>query len=73
MEGDAVGAAFDEGLDIIKGADDHQMHIKKEIGHLPDGLKYGRAEREVRDEDAVHHIQVDGIGRRNARKLPVQP
>ena len=38
---------------------DHQVRVEHFRGDLADGREHGKSERKVRDEHAVHHVDVD--------------
>ena len=56
-----VGAGPDIGLHPALGLLDHEVHVEGEAGPLPDGLDDGRADGEVGDEVAVHHVHVEQV------------
>ena len=65
VEGDRVGAGLGEGLDVALGRLDHQVDVDRAAGVVDAvGDRGGdqRADRDRRDEVAVHHVEVDHPG-----------
>ena len=58
MEGDEVRAALREITDVADRVVDHQMHVEEHAGDLPDRRDHRKTEGDVRDEIAVHHVDV---------------
>ena len=44
------------------GFDDHHVNVDRQVGHLADRLDDRHAVGDVRDEVAVHHVEVEGSG-----------
>ena len=57
-----VRAGLREAVEVALGLDDHEMHIERELRQLPDRLDYLGAKGEVRDEPAIHHVDVNPVG-----------
>ena len=62
MQADVVGAGVDEGVQIGIDRRDHQVDVERQFGVLAQGRQHGRAEADVRDEMAVHDVQMQPIG-----------
>ena len=62
VDGDEIGPRPGIGLDPALGLLDHQVEVEREPGALLDGLDDGRSDRQVRDEVAVHDVDVDLVG-----------
>ena len=62
MHGQAVGAGLGEGLEIGIDRRDHQMHVERLFGVRPQRLHHRRADGDVGNEMAVHHIDMDQVG-----------
>ena len=41
---------------------DHQVHVERNLRHFLDRLDYRRADRKVRHEMSVHHIDMEQVG-----------
>src|SRR5204862_705177 len=63
-----------ERVDVVLGLDHHQVHIDRFVGQLAERLDHIRAERDVRYEPSVHHIDVQPIraGLENLSDLVLQ-
>ena len=59
MDRDDVGARFRKAFDVAFRFNDHQVRVEHFRGDLADGREHGKSERKVRDEHAVHHVDVD--------------
>ena len=59
MHGDHVGAGPREALDEAVRPLDHQVHVQRQIRLLVDRLHHQGTDRQVRDEVAVHDVQVE--------------
>ncbi len=57
-----IGPRLGEGGKIALWLDDHQMHVERLRRRATDGLENDRANRQVRHEAAVHHIDVNPVG-----------
>src|ERR1700730_7856811 len=62
MDRHSVRARRREALEVVLGLDDHQMHIDRQLGELAHGFDYLGAEGEIRNEAAVHDIDVNPVG-----------
>jgi hypothetical protein len=62
MHGDDVGASLGEGFEIRVARRDHQMHVDGFFGQRPQRLDDRRADRNVRHEVPVHHVDMDPVG-----------
>ena len=62
MHSDDIGAGFGEGLQIRIAGGDHQVHVKRLLGVPPERLHHVGAERNVGNEVAVHHVDMDPVG-----------
>ena len=62
VNGKPVGARAREVVEVLLRLDHHQVHVERQRGEPPDGLDDLRAEREVRNETAVHHVDVNQVG-----------
>ena len=62
MHQQMIGAGAREGVEIALRLDDHQMHVDRLLGGAPHRLDHHRADRQVRHEAAVHHIDMDPVG-----------
>jgi hypothetical protein len=59
VDGDPVGAGFGDGRDEVVGTFDHEMAVERDLGNLAEGGDYGRADRKIGDEVAVHDVDVE--------------
>ena len=57
----SVGARLDERARVAVRLLDHQVHLDRQPRQLAHRLHHVRPEREVGDEMAVHHVDVDDI------------
>src|SRR6185369_9522654 len=62
MDGHRVAAGLEELVDELPGVRDHEMRVEGQAGAAPKRLDRLRAEGQVRDEVAVHHVEVDPVG-----------
>ena len=62
VDGQHVRTGIDEGRDVLIGIGDHQMHVQRQFGRLPDGFHDWRADGDVRHEMAVHHVHMEQMG-----------
>src|SRR3989475_828799 len=53
-----------EGFDVVLPLDDHQVHVDRLAGELAQRLDHAGAERDVRNEAPVHHVDMQPIGSR---------
>ena len=67
VHADEVGAGLRVGADPALGILDHEMHVERQRGRALDGLDDHRADRQVRHEVTVHHVDVDVVGARRSR------
>ena len=62
MDGDDVGAGLGEGVEEGVDRRDHQMDVER-LGRVrAERLHHRRADGDVRDEMAVHDVDVDPVG-----------
>ena len=66
---DEVGARAREVLQVAVGLDDHQVEIERNRRRLADRLHDRGTQRDVRDELAVHDVDVDHVGARRRDRL----
>ena len=59
---EVVGAGPNEVLKVALGLDDHEMDVEGLNSGASDCLDHDRAERDVRHEAAIHHVDVNPIG-----------
>ena len=64
VERDRVAAGVEVLLDVAAGLADHQVRVERQLRPAAEVLDGLRAEREVRDEVAVHDVEVDPVGAR---------
>ena len=57
-----IGAQMGEGFDIAIGIGDHQMHVQRFGGMFGDDFYHRDPIRNIRNEQAIHHIDVVPIG-----------
>ena len=62
MDGDDVGAGFGEGVEERIDGRDHQMDVERLLRVRPERLHDRGTDRQVRDEMAVHHVDMDPVG-----------
>src|SRR5262245_6831500 len=62
VHGDHGGPGLYERLEVTVRFLDHEVNIQGHLHNLPDGLHHRHANRQIRDEMAVHHVHVDEIG-----------
>ena len=62
MDGDRVAAGLEELIQPAARLVDHQVRVERDLGHRAERPDGARAEREVRDEVGVHHVEVDPVG-----------
>ncbi len=62
LDQQVIGAGFGEGRDIALGLDDHQMDVERLCRRAANRLEHDRADRDVGNEAAVHHVDMDPIG-----------
>ena len=58
----AVRAGAREVVEVVLRLDDHQVHVERKLGELAHRLDDLRAEGEVGNEAAVHHVDVNPVG-----------
>ena len=61
VERDMVGARLRERLDVLFRVDQHQVDVEGQGGVFAHGGDDRGAERDVRDEMAVHYVQMDHV------------
>ena len=59
VNGDRLSARGEEPRDLVEGVVDHEMNVHDEIGRARKLLEQRNAHGEVRDEMAVHHVDVN--------------
>ena len=59
LDRDHIGSRLGEGGDELVRILDHQVAVERQIGNGPDRFDDRRAEGDVGDEMAVHHVHVD--------------
>jgi hypothetical protein len=64
-----IGAGLDERPRIAVRLLDHEVHLDGQAGDAPNRLHRINAQREIRDEMAVHHVDVEGIDLRRLQPL----
>ena len=62
MDGDDVRAGLGEGVEERIDRRDHQVDVERLLRVRPERLHHRRADREVGDEMAVHHVDMDPVG-----------
>ena len=58
VESDVVGAGLDDWAGVAKRIGDHEVSVEVNLRGFADAFDHGRAEGDVGDEVAVHHVQV---------------
>ncbi len=61
MDRNEIGAGLGEILEEGIARRDHQMHVEEGLRVRPERLHHARADRDVRHEMPVHHIDMDPI------------
>src|SRR5262245_35387539 len=61
VDGNAVCARVGEFRQVTAGLGHHEVNVKRQGGGPAHSTHARRAEAEVRGEDAVHDVDVDGI------------
>ena len=62
VERDRVAARLEELVDVRGRVADHQVRVERQLGPRPDPLDHLRPEGQVRDEVAVHDVDVEPVG-----------
>jgi hypothetical protein len=62
VDGDPISAGIGEGWDEFVRAFNHEMAVERDLGNLAEGGDYGRADRKIGDEVAVHDVDVEDGG-----------
>ena len=62
VDGESVGAGLGEGGEIGIGRRDHQMDVERLLRVRPDRFHDIGPDRDVGDEVAVHHVDMDPVG-----------
>ena len=57
-----IGAGVGEGGEIVLRLDDHQMNVEGLRRRATDRLQHDRPDGDVRNETAVHHVDMDPVG-----------
>ena len=61
MDGNDVRAGLRESIEERVDGRDHQMDVERLVQCAAECLHHGRADREVRHEMAIHHVDVDPV------------
>ena len=70
VHADEVRAGLRVRGDPALGVLDHQVHVERQGRRAPHRLDHDRADRQVRHEVAVHHVDVDVVRRARSRRPP---
>jgi len=62
MHRDHAGARLGECVEVLVGIHDHQVNIQRNLRDSPNRFHDRRSDGDVRDEMAVHDVDVDQIG-----------
>ena len=57
-----LAPAFDECFEVARGLRNHQMRIERQPGYLAHRFQHRHADREVRHEMPVHHVEMNQVG-----------
>jgi hypothetical protein len=57
-----IGAGVGEDVKVALRLDDHQMNVERLGRRAANGLQHNRPDRDVPNETAVHHVDMDPIG-----------
>ena len=68
MDQDMVGFGPHEVVAIALGLDDHEVHVERLGRGAAHRLDQDRADAEVRNEPAVHDVDVNPVGTRNVQR-----
>ena len=49
-------------MNVLLGMHNHEVYVQLFFASLAHGLQHGEAERDVRHEHAIHHVQVKPLG-----------
>src|SRR5262249_27052266 len=60
--GNQVRAGSRESFDVLVGVGDHQVAVEREVSHPPSRFDDQRSYRDVWNEVAVHHVDVNQSG-----------
>ncbi len=61
MHDQPIGPSLGKGLDLASRVRDHEMDVKRQLDLGPKCPDNPRAERDVRHELPVHHVNLDGV------------
>jgi hypothetical protein len=56
-----IAAGVDEVVDVPARLGDHQVRVERLLAYLAEPFDDGRPEGDVRDEVAVHDVEVDSV------------
>ena len=59
MDSHDIGLAFKKPRKLIQRVGNHQMHVERKVGDVLELFDEGNAQREIRDEMAVHDVHVN--------------
>ena len=62
MHRDHGSARVGEGLDVAIRLHDHEVNVERKLRHVANRPHDRRSDSDVRDEMAVHHVDVNQIG-----------
>ena len=62
MDGDDVGAGFGEGIEKAIDRRNHEVDVERLLGVRAQRFDHRRADGEIGDEMAVHHVDVQPVG-----------
>ena len=62
VERHRIAAGVEELVDVREGVADHQVNVERQLRPLPDAGDHLRTERQVRDEMAIHDVDMDPVG-----------
>ena len=62
LDQQVIGAGVGEGSEIALGLDDHEMDVERLCRRAANGLEHDRADGDVGNETAVHHVDMDPVG-----------
>lgn len=68
MDQDVVGAGPNEVVEIALGLDDHEVHVERLGRGAAHRLDHDRAIADVRNEPAVHDVDVNPVGTRGVHR-----
>ena len=62
VERHRIAARIEELVDVLQRVADHQVRVERQLRPGPDALDHLRPEGQVRDEVAIHHVDVEPVG-----------